>query len=71
MLILVPTAVSMVIGSMSMLVVNDEARANATAIIVATMVTPPQFFAFAMVSLGLESQNDMHNTLVPCFSTTY
>ena len=47
------------IGSMGSVGVHDKAQAIATIIIVAATVTPPQFLAFGMMSLGLESQADM------------
>ncbi|KAL4919159.1 fungal trichothecene efflux pump [Aspergillus aurantiobrunneus] len=47
------------IGSMGSVGVDDRAQAIATIIIVAATVTPPQFLAFGMISLGLESQADI------------
>ncbi|KAI9371743.1 fungal trichothecene efflux pump [Aspergillus egyptiacus] len=47
------------IGSMGSVGVHDKAQAIATIIIVAATVTPPQFLAFGMMSLGLESQADI------------
>ena len=50
---------TVMIGSMSTVGVGDRAQAIATVIIIAAVVTPPQFLAFGMVSLGLDDQNDM------------
>ncbi|KAL3444206.1 fungal trichothecene efflux pump [Aspergillus insuetus] len=47
------------IGSMGSVGVHDKAQAIATIIIVAASVTPPQYLAFGMISLGLESQDDI------------
>jgi hypothetical protein len=47
------------IGSMGSVGVDDKAQAIATIIIVAASVTPPQYLAFGMISLGLENQDDM------------
>lgn len=47
------------IGSMASVGVQDKAQAIATIIIVATSVTPPQYLAYGMISLALESQTDM------------
>lgn len=48
------------IGSMGSAGVQDKAQAIATIIIVGASVTPPQFLAFGMISLGLDSQADMY-----------
>ncbi|KAL4868291.1 hypothetical protein BDV12DRAFT_185977 [Aspergillus spectabilis] len=47
------------IGSMGAVGADDNAQAIATIIIVAATVTPPQYLAFGMISLGLESQDDI------------
>jgi hypothetical protein len=47
------------IGSMGAVGMDDKAQAIATIIIIAATVTPPQYLAFGMISLGLESQDDM------------
>ncbi|KAL3486861.1 fungal trichothecene efflux pump [Aspergillus germanicus] len=47
------------IGSMGSVEVDDKAQAIATIIIVAASVTPPQYLAFGMISLGLEDQDDI------------
>ncbi|KAL2851402.1 fungal trichothecene efflux pump [Aspergillus pseudodeflectus] len=47
------------IGSMGSVGKDDKAQAIATIIIVAASVTPPQYLAFGMISLGLESQEDI------------
>ncbi|KAL2794843.1 fungal trichothecene efflux pump [Aspergillus keveii] len=47
------------IGSMGSVGVDDKAQAIATIIIVAASVTPPQYLAFGMISLGLENQDDI------------
>ncbi|KAL3469643.1 fungal trichothecene efflux pump [Aspergillus californicus] len=54
--LLVQTAM---LGSMGSVGVDDKAQAIATIIIVAASVTPPQYLAFGMISLGLESQDDI------------
>ncbi|KAL4738812.1 fungal trichothecene efflux pump [Aspergillus similis] len=47
------------IGSLGSVGVDDKAQAIATIIIVAATVTPPQFLAFGMISLALDSQADI------------
>ncbi|KAL4926336.1 fungal trichothecene efflux pump [Aspergillus undulatus] len=47
------------IGSMGSVGPEDKAQAIATIIIVAITVTPPQYLAFGMISLGLDSQADI------------
>ncbi|KAL4985906.1 fungal trichothecene efflux pump [Aspergillus falconensis] len=54
--LLVQTAM---IGSLGSVGVDDKAQAIATIIIVAATVTPPQFLAFGMISLALDSQADI------------
>ncbi|RDW65636.1 uncharacterized protein DSM5745_09375 [Aspergillus mulundensis] len=47
------------IGSLGSVGADDKAQAIATIIIVAATVTPPQFLAFGMISLALDSQADI------------
>ncbi|KAL4937888.1 hypothetical protein BDV06DRAFT_226516 [Aspergillus oleicola] len=53
------TVQTAMIGTMGSVGIHDKGQAIATIIIVAITVTPPQYLAFGMISLGLDSQADI------------